>query len=112
MRITSVSIAGLFGSFNHRIPLFSREPITIVYGPNGVGKTSILRLIYGALKPHYDYLRRTPFDELELAFSDGAALKVTARVERGNAESVNTRPRASFRHGEQLARRSSTVALE
>ena len=54
MRNRNISIVGLFGTSDHEIPLFQREPITIVHGPNGVGKTSILKLITEACGPRLD----------------------------------------------------------
>jgi predicted ATP-binding protein involved in virulence len=45
MRIKQISVTKLFGIFDHVIPLNLDERITIIHGINGVGKTSILRLI-------------------------------------------------------------------
>ena len=46
MRITNISVKGLFGMFDHEIPLNQESRITIVHGPNGVGKTILIHLIY------------------------------------------------------------------
>jgi predicted ATP-binding protein involved in virulence len=43
MRIRKLSIEGLFGMFNHVIPLHTDERVTIIHGPNGVGKTTVTR---------------------------------------------------------------------
>jgi len=45
-RITKISIEGLFGVFDYEIPLNQDDRITILTGPNGFGKTTILQLIY------------------------------------------------------------------
>ncbi|MGA1262843.1 MAG: AAA family ATPase, partial [Prochlorothrix sp.] len=45
-RITKISIEGLFGVFDYEIPLNQDDRITILTGPNGFGKTTILKLIY------------------------------------------------------------------
>lgn len=74
MRVRSITITALFGMFNHRIPLFPSDPITIIHGPNGIGKTSILRLIYGTLKPDYSHIRQIPFEEIEIQLDDGRAV--------------------------------------
>jgi len=43
--ITSVTISDLFGCFDHTIPLKREGRSTVIKGPNGVGKTTILRLL-------------------------------------------------------------------
>lgn len=50
MRIKEISITDLFGMFNHVIPLNLEERITIIYGINGVGKTTLLKLINGVFQ--------------------------------------------------------------
>lgn len=76
MRITKVSVTGLFGIFNHRVSL-NDEGITILHGPNGVGKTSVLRLIHAAFSDDLPYLWRTPFEKLELEFADSSVFRIS-----------------------------------
>jgi predicted ATP-binding protein involved in virulence len=49
MRITEISVEGLFETFNHTIPLNQEDRITILHSPNGFGKTAILKLIKAAI---------------------------------------------------------------
>ena len=42
MRLAQVTVTGLFGVFDHPIPIHLKERITIMHGPNGYGKTIIL----------------------------------------------------------------------
>jgi predicted ATP-binding protein involved in virulence len=44
-RIKQISVKNLFGMFDHTISLNLDERITIIHGPNGFGKTAILRLL-------------------------------------------------------------------
>ena len=80
MRIRNISITGLFDTFDHEIPLFQHDPITIIHGPNGVGKTSILKLISGCLRPPHWLLRSVSFKTLSLTFNDESVLKVTSEI--------------------------------
>ncbi len=80
MRIKNISIRGLFDTFDHEIPLFQHEPITIIHGPNGVGKTSILKLISGCLRPPHRLLRSVPFTNLSLTFDDESILEVAPEI--------------------------------
>ena len=45
MRVSEISVTGLFGIFNHHIPLTHSDRVTIIHGPNGLGKTMMLRMI-------------------------------------------------------------------
>src|SRR3990172_1634290 len=98
MRIQYITISGLFGMFDHRIPMFPSDPITIIHGPNGIGKTSILRLIYGTLKPDYSHLRQVPFSEIEIQFEDDIALAASLSAEEHYPEEVSRRPGSANRN--------------
>ena len=107
MRIQYITISGLFGMFDHRIPMFPSDPITIIHGPNGIGKTSILRLIYGTLKPDYSHLRQVPFSEIEIQFENDIALAASLSAEEHYAEEV---PRRAGRR--RIPRRAVHLSLK
>ena len=44
-RIKSVTVKGLFNQFDHHIDFNQEERITILHGIDGVGKTTLLRMI-------------------------------------------------------------------
>ena len=50
MRITKITVKNLFGIFNHNIPLNMDERITLIHGPNGIGKTILLSMINAFFK--------------------------------------------------------------
>ncbi len=78
-RISSIKVDGLFGLFDHKIPIQdSGRPdapsVLILYGDNGAGKTTILRLVYHLLskednRGHRTALARTPFRTLEVSLT-------------------------------------------
>jgi predicted ATP-binding protein involved in virulence len=76
MRISQISVKNLFGVFDHTIPIKMNDRITIIHGPNGFGKTAILRLIDGLFNTRYSELRAIPFTEFTILFDDGGTLKV------------------------------------
>ena len=45
MRIKKITVEKLFGNFDHTIELKIDERITILHGPNGVGKTVLLEML-------------------------------------------------------------------
>lgn len=75
-RLSDIRVRGLFGVFNHFITLKSNDGITIIHGPNGVGKTRLLQLVAALAGGRLSTLRRTPFENLELVFDDGSTFLV------------------------------------
>lgn len=81
MRITEIEIKGLFGIFNHRVPLNLDERTTIITGPNGLGKTVLLRMVDGLLTSQTFKFRRIPFDEFRLDFEENkSSLSVVGSI--------------------------------
>jgi energy-coupling factor transporter ATP-binding protein EcfA2 len=80
MRIKQISVTKLFGIFDHVIPLNLDERITIIHGINGVGKTSILRLINGIFNAQYSELLKIPFEELTLKFEDNNSIIIKQKI--------------------------------
>jgi predicted ATP-binding protein involved in virulence len=88
-RIKQISVKNLFGMFNHTIPLNLDERITIIHGPNGFGKTAILRLLdtlfsQSDLSLSNSALQSLPFEEFRVCFNDGTDFWVSkANVAQG-----------------------------
>ncbi|MEO8496328.1 MAG: AAA family ATPase [Planctomycetota bacterium] len=74
-RLRVVSVEKLFGVFDHRIEL-NEERITIIHGPNGFGKTAILRLVSGFFERHYSMLRNVPFESVSFELNDQTTICV------------------------------------
>src|SRR6266851_5627783 len=87
MRITKIGVKGLFGIFDHEIPINTQERVTIVHGPNGYGKTVMLRMIASLLRGDSSIFERTPFAEFSLSLQDGTEAIVRRRVEPGQESS-------------------------
>jgi len=77
VRVREVSVTKLFGIFDHRIPTNLEDRITIIHGPNGFGKTALLRLLDGTFNFHSAALRAIPFERFRVDFDNRSYLEVT-----------------------------------
>ena len=78
LRLQRIVADGLFGTYDHDIHLNLNDRVTLLHGPNGVGKTVILELIRALLEGHFDYIWRIPFSRLSLSFHDGSMIELLA----------------------------------
>ncbi|MDC0748104.1 AAA family ATPase [Polyangium mundeleinium] len=75
-RVRRIKVTGLFGIFDHEIPLNMDERITILHGPNGYGKTKILGMVDALLDGPFDGLASVPFESFAVEFEGGGILEV------------------------------------
>jgi energy-coupling factor transporter ATP-binding protein EcfA2 len=83
--VTRIEVEKLFGRYNYVIGTprgnsgtISR--IALIYGDNGTGKTTILKLLFHLISPngnrgHRGFLCRTPFSRFAVMFSDGTGVE-------------------------------------
>lgn len=76
LRVTRIEVEGLFEQFDHIIPLNQKERVTVLHGPNGVGKTKVLEMTKAALTATGDAFVHVPFRFFDLHFSDGQLVRV------------------------------------
>ena len=82
-RVQCIEVEGLFGLYDHQIHL-KPEGVTLLHGPNGVGKTSVLRMTDALLRGSLGslaYFRGVPYRRFSLGFQDGAVLTLTPGVD-------------------------------
>jgi predicted ATP-binding protein involved in virulence len=72
MKLTRIKIEKLFGQFDYDIKLNQDEGITILTGPNGYGKTTILKSVYALLSGH---LHDVKYTKATIFFSDSRILE-------------------------------------
>ncbi|MEH1784542.1 MAG: AAA family ATPase [Nostoc sp.] len=89
MRIKQISVSGLFGIFDHVIPLNMDERITIIHGPNGFGKTAILRIINSFFNSRNAELRTIPFRNFRFEFDNNSSIEITRNVENAEESEKN-----------------------
>lgn len=76
LRIHNVDVHKLFGLYNHSISLNLDERVTIIHGPNGVGKTMILKLLTSIFSGKFNIFFRIPFEKFEIQFNNGEAISI------------------------------------
>jgi hypothetical protein len=82
MRLKKILVEGLFDRFTHEIPLNLKDRITIIHGPNGFGKTMILRMINAFFNQSPITLANIPFRKLRLDFDNRSVVSIN-RKRRG-----------------------------
>lgn len=76
LRLKRIEVNGLFGVYDHRINLDLDDRVTLLHGPNGVGKTSILRMTDAILRNNLARLKTIPFSRFMLEFHDESTLEL------------------------------------
>lgn len=76
MRIQAIEVLGLFGTFDHRIPLNHSDGVTIIHGPNGYGKTITLKMIAALVAGRMSIFERVPFQSFSAILEDGSKVSV------------------------------------
>lgn len=113
--LARISVTGLFGLYDHDLQLRSDPPLTIVAGPNGVGKSTLLRLTTSLLKAAYRELPRHEFDELTITATDGTTLKAWVDVKNEESSTIRLeqkRPREPMKKGSvELRQRPAEMNL-
>ncbi len=75
MKLSKISVYGLFGEYDYEVTL-SGGGITYVHSPNGMGKSTLMRLVSDILNANLEDVRTTSFERLDLLFDDGSSLIV------------------------------------
>lgn len=89
VRVKSIHVKGLFGIYKHDVVLNESERMTVVHGPNGVGKTVLFKLAQDLLAGSGVDLLKYPFDEFRVEFTNDAI--VTAKsIEKNSAIEVSS----------------------
>jgi energy-coupling factor transporter ATP-binding protein EcfA2 len=82
--ITKISVTSLFGHYSYTLPNdeANMSDLNIIYGENGIGKTTLLNLVFHLLSPsdkngHRTKISTTPFSSLVVILNDGTILSAT-----------------------------------
>ena len=76
MRVRAIEVKKLFGLYDHRIDLNLDERVTIIHGPNGVGKTMVLKLLAALFAGRLEGFGSIPFERFDVHLTDGSQLTI------------------------------------
>lgn len=90
MQLKKFTIKGLFNRIDHEISLhppkssgqidmledIARPSVVLLLGDNGVGKTTVLRMMKGILQLDFQIFRKVPFNYAELLFNNNELISV------------------------------------
>lgn len=79
--IDIIEVKKLFGMYNYKISCRNKDPLMILYGDNGCGKTTILNCLIHLLSPepkggHRTYLGKVIFKEFKVVLSNNITIQV------------------------------------
>ena len=86
MQFTYIHIIGLFGLYDYNVDLFfdAESKITILTGPNGYGKTTILRILSNLNPENLFYFYNLTFKTIEIGLSDSSRIVVKQTIREDN----------------------------
>ena len=91
MQIEKICVTGLFGIFDHTIPINTKEGITIIHSLNGFGKTSTLRLLDGLFSSRYSVIEGIPFNKFVVTLENGDSIEIVQdhSTSKGKSKSIS-----------------------
>lgn len=87
IRIKSIKVSGLFGLYEHQVTL-KNDRVTVIHGPNGVGKTVLLKLTNSFLRGRYNEIIRVPFQAFEILFDDESVARIQIIQREGDQKKI------------------------
>jgi len=100
LRLDRIEVRGLFDMYDHTIDLKLDDRVTLLHGPNGVGKTSVLRMTNAFLTGNLSLFYDVSVSSFGMRFHDGTELELS-RIKRSKKENIThnlslKRPRKNF----------------
>lgn len=92
MKIQEIQLVELFGYYTYTIQI--RNEITIVHGPNGCGKTTLLKIIHAIFHNDIDFLKRVEFSSILFKFDDSTQLYAFKKSFQISTSSIEKKPKS------------------
>ncbi len=110
-RIERIEVDRLFGTYDHRIDLNLDDHVTLLHGPNGTGKTVVLRMIDALLNVRLSYFRRVPFSRLAIRFHDGSEIVLHKSPEVDDSATIKLFLSGKEENSEQIRMRNEAEPI-
>ncbi len=95
MKIKSIYVSKLFNEYDYEVEVC--PSLTFIHSPNGMGKSTVMRMLFAALRGDLKYLKETPFERMDISFDEGSILiiqnypdELLVQMSRSEIESVLT----------------------
>ena len=75
MKLAKIIVYGLFGEYDYEISL-CKGGLTFIHSPNGLGKSTVMKLVCDVLSGNLDSVSPVAFDRLDLDFDNDSSLIV------------------------------------
>ena len=85
-RLKRIAVDGLFRTYDHEIELNLDHRVTLLHGPNGVGKTAVLRMTNALMTERLEDFPQIPFARFLLEFHDGSTLELASGEKTSKGE--------------------------
>lgn len=82
MQLARLIVNGLFDQFEHNVHFPDTDDknpkpsVVVLHGPNGVGKTTVLRMLDGLMRLDFNPFRKVPFSYCSLSFTTGESISI------------------------------------
>lgn len=86
--IISIKVNKLYGFLDHSIRL-RNDGSTIIYGPNGSGKTTFLKIIYALFCKDFDNLFSFEFESIEVGYTNNIIMGIK-KVDKGELKEFSS----------------------
>lgn len=90
MLIKSIKIKNLFGMFNYTLNFNYDKKITILYGPNGIGKTVILNLIDNIFQKEFIKVSDVNFHKIVFNLDNNTSLEIERKTDKKFNDDIST----------------------
>jgi len=110
-RLEQIEVDRLFNVYDHRIDLKMDDRVTLLHGPNGTGKTVILRMIDALLNDRLSYFQRIPFSRLAVQFHDGSSIELHKSATDDDAATLKVCWNGKEEHSAQVRLRTEAERI-
>ncbi|MBP7103110.1 MAG: AAA family ATPase [Bacteroidales bacterium] len=91
MKIKSIKVEELFLQFNYTLDFEKQGDINIISGPNGFGKSTLLRMIYNLFALNFYYFFQIPFKSITYVFENDFTITIKKhKIEDSLTSNIST----------------------